>query len=108
MIMDIRKYWSPFFWGTFIYALVGQFTVVLVLQSYGQAGVDSYKAIEKACLMITMLVMWGYAFTRAFNASTLPRKAVLTFLSVVLIFASGYLFYVYDMIKKYNKASVLR
>ncbi|TMN71611.1 hypothetical protein, partial [Pseudoalteromonas maricaloris] len=40
MIMDIRKYWSPFFWGTFIYALVGQFTVVLVLQSYGQKGVD--------------------------------------------------------------------
>ncbi|MCG7561288.1 hypothetical protein [Pseudoalteromonas sp. McH1-42] len=95
--MNISKYWSPFFWGTFFYAFFGQFIVVMVFQGYGQEGVDSYKAIETACLMITMLVMWSYAFIRAFKASTLTRRVVLFILSVVLLFASGYLFYIYDM-----------
>ncbi|ALU42816.1 hypothetical protein AT705_07540 [Pseudoalteromonas rubra] len=72
--MDIRKYWSPVFWGTFFYAFLAQFIVPVVFQNYGQEAVDSYKAIEKACLMITVIVMWSYAFIRAYKSNTLLKR----------------------------------
>ena len=98
--MNKRKYWSPFFWGTFIYAFLAQLISVAVFDKFGYDGHSNFKELEKAIFLIIFLVMWSYAFFRTFSASSNIKKIILLLLSILLVFLSGYLFYIYDLIKE--------
>ena len=98
--MNRRKYWSPFFWGTFIYAFLAQLIGVAVFDKLGYDGHSNFKDLEKAIFLVIFLVMWSYAFFRTFSASSNIKKIILFLLSILLVFLSGYLFYIYDLIKE--------
>lgn len=102
MYILMIKLWGVFFYTTFFYAFIGNFIHIFIYEEWGGGGVEIYKMYEKIIFIVIFLVMWGFGFARAAKAKSKIRKSIMFTLCIITTFASGYIFYIYDRIRKDN------